>query len=149
MECELCGRKTDSLVKIEIEQTTLEVCRSCAKHGKGYQEPTYRNRRELTKNIKHESKFNVEKQLVENYGSLIRNARQRKNLTLSELARQINETESYLDRVEKERTIPEEKVIKKLEKFLGIALYEEPKEEQKIEPKKASLDKTLGDFLEE
>jgi len=61
-------------------------------------------------------------ELVENFGEVIRKAREAIGLSLAVLAERISEKESTLVRVEKEKTLPSEKTRSKLEKELGIRL---------------------------
>jgi len=63
--------------------------------------------------------------LIEEFGKKIMQARQRKGLKLEELAKNIFEKESVIQRIEAEKFTPSEKMIKKLEKELEINLREE------------------------
>lgn len=63
-----------------------------------------------------------ELEVADDYGTLIANARKKLGLPLEVLAERINEKLSFLERVEHERTLPDEKLAHKLEKELGIRL---------------------------
>ena len=147
-ECELCGRTTKDVYVLNVENVELRACASCAKGKKVVrteleakvqkQRPSFQK----PKIIKDE-----DRQLVENYSSVIRNAREGMKIPLNVFAEMINEKEHFLLRIEEGRTMPTIALTKKLEKALKIKLTEEPKEqEKKISPGK-SQSATLGDFV--
>ncbi|MEM3372964.1 MAG: multiprotein bridging factor aMBF1 [Candidatus Anstonellales archaeon] len=149
MECEICGRKSDKLYKVQVENSFFDVCANCKKHGELVYEESqeFKNTQKLQKSVQIQR---VEKVLIENYGKVIQAARERKGLTRTDLARAINEQENYLERVEKQKTLPDEKLIHKLEKFLGINLFEEQEIEIPLEKKNSKNQGTyLGDFLDQ
>lgn len=65
-----------------------------------------------------------EMELVENYADLIREARQKMNLSQEELAQRVGERVSTLQAVESGRQKPTEKTIRGLERELEISLLE-------------------------
>ena len=69
------------------------------------------------------------------------------NLTREEFAKKIKERESVIKRVESEDMRPDDELIKKIEKFLGIKLRI-PYEEKHIEKKEVKGELTLGDVVE-
>ncbi len=129
MECEICGEETDMVYVVEVEGAVMNVCAECAKGKKVVQkiDLSKKENKEI-KQVKKEE----EKEIVDNYGSLIRKAREKLGLPLNVLAERINEKESTLLRIEEEKTLPTDKIIKKLEKELGIKLTEEPKEQSNV-----------------
>lgn len=154
MDCEMCGRDVDRLSKVEIEGSILGVCPSCAKFGKRISpaQPVHGSKKDVPSSFGYSAgKVSVvtEPVLIDRFGSTIVSARERKGLSLRDLALKINEQESYLDRIEKEKTTPEEKVVRKLEKFLGIVLYDKSEVEQSVDSRKKGQGLSLGDFLEE
>ncbi len=125
MECEICGREAQKLKLCVVEGNELWLCKKCEKFGIEKKES---KKTPIPKRIVHFPKSKIEDEisvLKRGYGDIIRKARQRRNLTIEELAKKIYEKESYLRRIENEQTQPEERVIKKLEKFLGIELREQ------------------------
>ncbi|MGC9005135.1 MAG: helix-turn-helix domain-containing protein, partial [Candidatus Micrarchaeia archaeon] len=73
-----------------------------------------------------------------------------KGMSREELAKKLNETESYLEHIERERMRPTLKTARKLEKALGVKLIEKTTEvilEKTEKRKKEEL--TLEDFVEE
>ncbi|MEM3876096.1 MAG: helix-turn-helix domain-containing protein, partial [Candidatus Micrarchaeaceae archaeon] len=65
-------------------------------------------------------------QIIDDYGETIRRARESMGLSLKVLAELLNEKESFLARIEKQKTTPNSKLIEKLEKTLNIKLIENP-----------------------
>jgi len=150
MECEICGKKVQKLLKIEVEGTKMEVCHSCAAHGRvveGIQKST--NLSQSLVFVKKQSAPSAELQLVDDYGKRIKSAREKLGMSCKDLALAIAEQESYLDRVEKQRTMPNESLIRKLEKYLKISLYEEAAVQPTQQEKRASSGRYLGDYLED
>ncbi len=127
MECEICGAETDTLYEIEIEGATMLVCSVCAKgkhltgkvvrEGKTEQDE---KQKQETKSRKQEGEEEYE--LIDNYGEEIKKARENLGIPVKVLAEKISEKASTLLRVEEQKTLPNDKLVKKLEKELGIKL---------------------------
>ncbi len=123
--CEVCGRHEAIAVNL-IEGAKLNVCRSCSFHGR----PVSRIR---TDDVGKQTVVSTQipqeiEEVIEGWGKAIKNARERKGLSLKELGHKINETEGGLDHIEKEKFKPDFKVARKLEKELGIHLVVKTKE---------------------
>lgn len=119
-DCEICGKKTESLYIIDVEGAELTTCKKCAE-GKNIIEvieDEKESRKTLEKSVNKENVVEV----IENYGTVIRNAREGVGIPLKVLAELINEKESTLNRIEHGKLLPSDKVIEKLEKNLGIKL---------------------------
>ncbi|MCL4404767.1 MAG: multiprotein bridging factor aMBF1 [Candidatus Marsarchaeota archaeon] len=122
-DCELCGRSTETVYIVSIEGVEFRVCPSCAKGKKIISEPnsrkpnTYDNYSKKAKGGQDENP-----ELVDNYGKTIREARERLKIPLKVLAEMINEKETFLARVEEEKTEPPMALVKKLEKALMVNL---------------------------
>jgi uncharacterized protein (TIGR00270 family) len=117
--CEICGKETRELYFAKIEEATMWVCAACSK-GKPILKSV-----DLDKVEKRNLSFkknNEEEEVVENFGEQIRSARERLSLPVKVLAEKINEKESTLVRIEKEKAFPTETLRKKLERELGIKL---------------------------
>ncbi|MEM3791583.1 MAG: multiprotein-bridging factor 1 family protein [Candidatus Micrarchaeaceae archaeon] len=142
--CEICGKETSEVYEVEVGGAKLIACKDCAKTAKGAKRigAEEKPRAKKTKERKEN-----EKEIVEGYGKIIKEARQRMGLELKVLAEKINEKESYLLRVEQEKTLPNETLVKKLEKELGIKLVKET-EEVKGKGIGKKEDLTIGDFAE-
>ncbi|MGQ9587469.1 MAG: multiprotein bridging factor aMBF1 [Thermoplasmata archaeon] len=152
MICELCGRNVTFCKKVTIEGVQLEVCAECSKFGiEAKKEPKkeeaprpivaqrleIREKRSRPKDIYAA----VEKEeLVDDYGRRIRDARSRKGMSLKDLGMKINERVTVLSKVETGDMRPEDKLVAKLEKELGITLREKVAE---VLPQKSTGPKTL------
>jgi putative transcription factor len=77
-----------------------------------------------TTNKSYTRKPDVEYEVVEDYGSIIRKAREEKNLTQKKLGEKIYERESVISHIESGKMIPEIKIARKLEKLLNIKIVE-------------------------
>ena len=157
MECESCGTQIEESETfiVRIEGAKLNACPKCARMGKVLQSP-FQPRAQVqssySKPLPSLSSMSSEEELAENYGTKMRNARQKMRIPLAVLAEKIAEKESFIDRVEKEKLRPSNEVIKKIEKELGITLLEAPsnmpKEMPNFKNSGSSKGLTLGDILE-
>ncbi|MBP2200612.1 putative transcription factor [Methanococcus voltae] len=157
MECELCGKITSELYKSKIEGVEMLLCKECAKFGKSpktYSRYSLNNAVPVSSDRPKKAKkpmghkkdmFDDLKVVVEDYGDVIRKARERRNITIKELALKIGMKESTLHKLERGELEPEEKYVKKLENSLGINLYEDSEGYEDTKVKKESF--TLGDFV--
>ncbi|MCL5434355.1 MAG: multiprotein bridging factor aMBF1 [Candidatus Marsarchaeota archaeon] len=123
-ECELCGKSTDSAYVVLVEGVELRVCASCANGKKVLSHrPTDSASRGYHGTYQKTAKKSIdEPPLVDNYGRVIREARERLKIPIKVLAEMINEKETFLSRVEAEKAAPPAQLIKKLEKTLNIKL---------------------------
>lgn len=64
-------------------------------------------------------------ELVDDYGRVIKRAREASGMSHEDLALKIREKASLLKKIEREAIVPEDKVRKKLERTLQITLTEE------------------------
>jgi len=130
MECEICGKETNMIYVVEVEGAVMNVCAECSKGKKVIDKiDLSKQEKKVAKAVKEKEK---ESEVIEHYGEAIRKAREKLGLPLNVLAERINEKASTLLRIEEEKTLPTDKVIKKLEKELGIKLLEEKKEEPTV-----------------
>ncbi len=119
--CEVCGKSSEKLYLTRIEEANLWLCAECSRGKKILASNTDQNNAKTT----HRNAGNtqeVQEDIVEHYGQIIRKAREKMGLELKVLAEKINEKESNLVRIEKESTLPSETTRMKLEKELGIKL---------------------------
>ncbi len=144
-ECELCGRKISTAYVIEVGSAHLRVCQKCAE-GKKVIAIESEKQREKAIGIHKQVQNNSDMpELIDNYGSVIRDARNRMQLPLKVLAEMINEKESLLLRIEENKAMPSLELAKKLEKVLHIKLEDTSREESYV-PKKADK-ASLGEFF--
>ncbi|MCL5679847.1 MAG: multiprotein bridging factor aMBF1 [Candidatus Marsarchaeota archaeon] len=148
-ECELCGKQTDVAYVVAIEGVEFRVCPRCA-HGKkvvaepnsGRKQNSYGN---YTKKEKRDTDDNGP-ELVDNYGRAIKESREKLKMPLKVLAEMINEKETFLARVEEEKTTPPMALVKKLEKALAVNLIAQEKPEAKTHSIGQHGSATLGDY---
>lgn len=143
MECEICGAEGAGYI-ILVEGAKLSVCHDCSGAGKLLRAPA--PPRDTTPAA---YRGKIEMEVVDGYGAIIASARKRMGLPLEVLAEKINEKHSFLERVEHEKTLPDEKLAHKLEKELGIKLLQEVSPGVAVNVKDGQgKGMTLGDILE-
>jgi len=130
MQCELCGREC-SCRPAMVDGVKMMVCPDCMKHGKGIavQKSTPAQNRPILNRIRRPKEKDVykdmDKELVSNWSSLIKKARQKKGLSREELGFKIGERTVTISKIENGDLRPSDKVATKLEKELDIHLFEE------------------------
>jgi len=160
MVCELCGKDVTFCKKVMIEGVLLEVCTECAKFGteadKGRpplagSKPVIEQR--LERREKRQKQRDVysdggQEVLVDDYAARVRNARSRAGVTQKELASKLNEKQTIVSKVESGTIRPDEKLIRKLQKELGIVLKENPPPEVDVKSTSSSFGSlTLADLI--
>ena len=151
MECESCGKKIedDQEYLVLIEGAKLLVCKECSLLGKILKYPSVSQAKKEERSL-GSSALKEEYELVDNFGQKIYQARQKLKIPLAVLAERLSQKESFLERIEKEKTIPPLDLVKKIEKELGITLLVESSVASAsfdYSSKKTS-DITLGDIIE-
>jgi len=134
LQCDVCGREiVGKPHRVIIEGAKLTTCARCAELGSAEWKPEpkspnvslkirparqYKSRwtRRRTKEIREDLT------IIENFGSIVRKARQRLSLSQEDLGRKIGEKVSVIRKIEVERIIPSERLARKLEHALGIKL---------------------------
>ena len=86
-----------------------------------------------------------EYEVVDNYGEIIKAAREFIGIPAKVLAERINEKLSTMVRVEKGEMLPEDRLVKKLEKALGIKLIAKSSIDAKTYSQQRPNSLTLGD----
>ena len=147
-ECEICGRE-DQLYTVEIDRAKLRVCFDCSKSGKLLEAPRPQAKIRAGPQFQERTarREKTEVDIVSDYGPKIKAAREKMHISRDVLAEMINEKESFLDRVESARTLPPEALGRKLEKALGIMLYEEVGVSSSPVSKGEKKGLTLGDVI--
>ena len=152
MECDVCGKKEASFI-IQVEGAKMAACRGCAYHGKiviSLEEDAPRKEFRAHEGRGVPKSMQLEEDLVDDYGKIVRKARESRNLTIEEFAKQINEMASYLDKIENQSTRPPIETAKKLEKALKVKILEKVKDSA-VSPdltKYKKKDLSLLDMLE-
>ena len=162
MICEMCGKEVPVTKPVFIEGTKLSVCPNCAKFGDDYRAsqsskggapgPTAQviekrlQRREQRMKTKDVYRGAETVELIDDYGGVIRKARMAKGMDLDEFAASILEKKGILAKVEANDLIPDDKLVKKLEKALDIKLTETVSSGGRIGGSQ-STKMSLGDFI--
>ncbi len=142
MLCELCGKNVTFTKKVTIEGVALDVCSECAKFGIEAKKPTVKKEESAAKPIITQRlevrerrgkprdiyESGMREEIVDDYTSRIRNARSQKGMSQKDLAMKLNEKLTVLSKVEAGDMRPDDKLVAKLEKELGIKLKEKPAE---------------------
>jgi putative transcription factor len=148
----MCGEDAPIVATIEVEGARMRVCARCARFGKAVAPPAEPRpaapraaplpRRTAERPVPLES----DEEIVEDFGERVRVARERKRVSLDDLARAVNEKKSLLAKVETGAFHPDPQLARKLEAALGIKLRE--KVEEVHAPKGAARGGlTIGDLI--
>jgi putative transcription factor len=133
MRCEVCGREIFGQPYYRIiEGGRMTVCGRCSSFGSADWDPkkprtsTRRRRTPIGNRTRPRSEIDVAEQLVlvDDYGVLIKKARQKKGVSIEDFAKKINEKESVIKKLEKSQMNPPTSLVRKIERALGIKLYE-------------------------
>jgi putative transcription factor len=107
------------------------VCSRCSSFGSGSwdpRKPQARTRKRSTRISRSIPRSDIDvaeqMQLIDQYGTLIKKARQKKGMTIEDFAKKINEKESVIKKMEKSQMNPPTILVKKIERELGIKLME-------------------------
>lgn len=137
MICEMCGKEVPFTRPVFIERSKINVCGACAKFGEdakaggaqgsapsavAIEQRLERRRRRMGTKDAYAGTETVS--LVENYGKIVREARQKKGMDLDEFSDSIGERRGTIARIESNELVPDDKLRKKLERELDIVLME-------------------------
>ena len=154
MQCELCGRECDCR-PATIDGVNMMLCPSCMKHGKRVtvsDESSGVSKKPILERIKRPKVKDVykdmDKELVSGWNDIIMSAREKKGLSREELGFIIGERTVTISKIENGDLRPSDKVAEKLEKELGITLFEQVRSVSTGEGRSHSGGGlTLGDFI--
>ncbi len=172
MQCDVCGREIIGEPKrVIIEGAKMTVCSECAKLGSGSWEPEPPKTRQRAaskgavkppaikdagaqrKKAASGSILTVtseEIEVIEGFGKLIKQAREKMGLTPEDLGKRIGEKESVIKKVEGGKIVPDIRLATKLEHALKIKLLKkvsEPKIEETALMGKPRREPTLGEIV--
>jgi putative transcription factor len=165
VRCEVCGHKihTEPITAI-IEGARLTVCVECSKHGKIVTQDDYTPKAKSTAAAKPAPhlpfmvqkrteipKVQITQEIVEDYSTRIRQAREKLGLTHEDLGKKINEKSSVIGKLETGKMEPNNILATKLEHALKIKLLTPVTEEKPQQPtlkKTADREMTLGDLIQ-
>jgi putative transcription factor len=170
----MCGKEAP-LKRAVIEGTRMRVCPDCLEYGEEVSEPSTStssgqttpstaggqgagggsggvqgpsNQPKGSRDVYDES----EEMLAEDYGEIVRKAREEKDLTAEELSNEINEKRSVVAKTERGEHHPSDDLVAKLERFLDIELMVDPGgTTQRVSggSSNASSGVTLGDLIKD
>lgn len=159
MQCEVCGKQiVGKPYKAIIEGAKLTVCNKCAKLGTGSWEEEMPPKGKkpakplsTQKILPQKTAANVAEptvELIEGFGQIIRQAREKLGLRHEDLGKKINEKVSVLKKIESQKMIPNHTLATKLEHALKIKLLVPPSEPTPPRKLMAPPPKvTLGDII--
>ena len=140
----------------------MTVCVNCSKHGKTvWEEPATKPALIRSKAFISAPKMQSKKapapptettvELIENYGSKMKEAREKLGISHEELGKKLNEKISLLRKIETGKMTPDNNLATKLERALKIKLIVPAAEEKEKIPQKIAKDSsrelTLGDLI--
>ena len=161
MICEMCGKEVPVTKTVFIGKAKLNVCSNCAKFGDDYRATQSRGgtagpsaqvieqrlqKREQRMQTKDVYRGTETVELIDDYGGAIRKARLAKGMDLDQFAASILEKKGILAKIEANDLIPDDKLVKKLEKALDIKLTETVSSGGRIGGGQ-STKMSLGDFI--
>ncbi|KAA0012403.1 MAG: TIGR00270 family protein [Thermoplasmata archaeon] len=153
MQCELCGKKVDTVKYVIVDGARMMVCENCAKLGvpapppaeKRLQEVSWKRRISKTDEKIFQS---MDRVLVPDWAEKIKEGRIKKGWTREELSAKVGEPVNAIAKMENGDLRPSDETAKKLEKLLGITLFQEVKEIE-VTPSSSSERRglTIGDLI--
>lgn len=170
MPCEMCGKEAP-LKRAVIEGTKMRVCPDCLEYGQEVEQPDPTPSPDPTPDAgsppsrgspgpsgsggsggaSPDPYDDAEEMLAEDYGEIIRGAREERDLTVEELSNEINEKRSVVAKTERGDHHPRDELVGKLERFLDVELMVEVETSQRVSKSGSSSSGgvTLGDLIEE
>jgi len=156
----MCGSEVPVTRPMLVEGTRLSLCPNCSKFGDEYKGPTgptstptskvvieerlqKRERRMQTRDIYSTTTL----ELVDDYGARVREAREAKKMDLEEFSASIFEKKGIMAKIESNDLVPDDKMVTKLEKALGIKLREQVQSGGQIGGGNNSGSMTLSNFI--
>ncbi|MEM3403657.1 MAG: multiprotein bridging factor aMBF1 [Nitrososphaeria archaeon] len=124
MNCEICGRRIEGRLKrVMIDGSILEVCSHCAILAEREVKEKPKSKLVKTSSPKIE-RINIDDmEVILDYATTIKKARERMGLSQDDLAQKIKEKASVIKLIESGRMKPNMLIGKKLERALKITLF--------------------------
>lgn len=163
MECEMCGKKVGTR-RYMVEGTVMNLGLECSKYGTPLDAPApvgtqaamqqgleRREQRMSSRNVYDGGDQSV---MVEDFGPRIHKAREAKGLTHEQLGNKVSARVPELKHIEAGKLRPSDAVAKKLERELGITLYEKVEGPAPVvsgvkKPAGGGSGLTIGDLLKD
>jgi len=152
MRCELCGKETPHPQRVMIEGSEMQVCGSCAGYGTPVEEkkqasPVTAKTRRVEPYSGKDVFAGMDTELIEGWGKKIMQARQQQDMTREQLGALIEEKTSTVSKIENEELRPSDEAAKRIERALGISLFE--KVSKGVTQKTEVRGLTIGDLLKQ
>lgn len=153
MQCEICGSDIRGKPHtVNVEGSVLEVCDRCARYGKPADKwaPVSKKLFPVERSVRtvKAGRSNIfdklREEIIPDFDVVIKDVREKRNLTVEELASRIKEKAALLRKIERREITPEDELRRKLEKELEIKLTERVGTEQKAHALQKGI--TLGDI---
>lgn len=156
MNCEICGRVIrGSGYTIIMDGAHLLVCEDCRSYGtpdtgmgvdvKARRMPGVKP---VMGRVRRPSIPEIPKlMVVEDFPSIVRDARLTLGLTQKELAAKINERASVIQKVEVGKLTPDLKLARKLERILRVNLITREEEVEAPRTPTGGVERTIGDIV--
>ncbi len=158
--CELCGAP-EAQTTAQVEGVQLKVCRNCQKHGSvkkkssNYRGPSNQGHNPQEKLVIREG---PEQKLVSNFKTLMREAREKRNLNNEDFAKLLQEKESTVAKWESGSMRPPILAAIKIGRILRLNFIEKedipieqsanPEKSERVNHNKSVSDElTIGDFI--
>ena len=143
--CDLCGREA-GLAGAIVEGSLLQVCKACTTYGNVVKIPSIKHKaKEKIKTImKEQEDVSL---IVGDYAQRIKQTREQLKLTQEDLAKKLNEKESFLHKIEQGKQEPPLALAKKIEHILHIHLIEDYQEQGMKPAALANEGLTIGDLI--
>lgn len=154
--CDMCGSNKEPFFSGSVEGTQMKVCNNCLRYAKDARRlaPVLTEKKQIQIEKREERRLEQEEEVVEqiqmivaNYASLIKNAREKRDLKQEQLAKLMNEKESLLHAVESGKHKPSFRLAEKLEAALGITLFEMYEEKKQKRTVSLNGPLTIGDMI--
>ncbi|MCL5430824.1 MAG: multiprotein bridging factor aMBF1 [Candidatus Marsarchaeota archaeon] len=149
-ECELCGSPVSAPYTVLVEGVELRVCAKCAKGKKVMNRPASARSAFASSRGSAPKQQKVREEdldVVENYGGIIKKARESMGIPIKVLGEMINEKETLLLRIEEQKTLPSIGLARKLERALNIKLLAQPDVAEGAQAQRGQGSLSIGDFV--
>lgn len=146
VNCEMCGRRGEQLSYSVVEGVKLQVCSKCAGFGKFAGNVVNVVKEDDSRKFEARAKDEEEELIVENFAPILRNKREKLELSQKDFAMKINEKESFVANLENGKTSLSLETAKKLEKLLHVILVFKQKAVHLGKTEKTGA-LTIGDLL--
>ena len=160
-DCEMCSTEAPNLTTIKVEGALLRVCPRCTQFGNivvekkpvtrgspsAIRSSPNRSSRPLRRPpIRRRSTSGLERELIDDYDRVIRNARQAKKLPHERLASLTGISVATLRSIESGKMRPTDRDAKTIERELSLNLFTESEIELEFSEKKKKRATTFGDI---